>query len=145
MKLPIPLILLSCGFSFAMAQPNSESNVKEDIKALRAEVRSLNVRLERLERQLHSQPTQAASSSPAPLVSWHQPSNWYKVQAGMSRSQVESLLGKPSRVDRDVISYVTLIYRGQRSGSGHISGNVQLDPNDRVVEINVPVFYSPGN
>lgn len=60
----------------------------------------------------------------------------------MSRSQVEAILGKPTRVEADTIKYVTLYYQGQKSGAGYVSGNIKLTNEDRVRHggINEPVM-----
>lgn len=68
---------------------------------------------------------------------WHTPSNWDRIKDGMSEKQVISILGRPTSTKN--ILYRTLFYRGEVTGSGFVSGNVELW-NDRVRQVNKPVF-----
>lgn len=68
---------------------------------------------------------------------WHTPSNWDRIKNGMSEKQVISILGRPTSTKN--ILYRTLFYRGEVTGSGFVSGNVELW-NDRVWKVNKPVF-----
>jgi len=110
------------------------------IVELKAELRSQNERIERLE-----QLVLRSTNSKAPLVvvdrfAWQQLENWNRIKRGMSRAQVESILGKPTNVEVDSIDYVTLYYQGEKSGAGYVSGNVELNSKDRVTYINKPVM-----
>ena len=114
----------------------------DQIVELKAELRSQNERIERLE-----QLVLPSTNSKAPLVvvdrfAWQQLKNWNRIKPGMSRSQVESILGKPTNVEVSTISYVTLYYQGEKSGAGYVSGNVELNQKDRVrySGINKPVM-----
>jgi hypothetical protein len=57
----------------------------------------------------------------------------------MSESQVISILGPPTNVDRTIGSMPILFYKGEVPGSGFVSGNVKLSE-DRVYLVNKPVF-----
>jgi len=69
---------------------------------------------------------------------WQNPLAWAQIREGMSRMQVEEILGKPASVE-SVIDYQTLLYKGDVPGSGTLSGSVKLT-DDRVSEIIPPPF-----
>jgi hypothetical protein len=69
---------------------------------------------------------------------WQNPLAWAQIREGMSRVQVEEILGKPISVEA-VIDYQTLLYKGDVPGSGTVSGMVKLT-DDRVSEITPPHF-----
>jgi hypothetical protein len=73
-----------------------------------------------------------------PAARWQNPLAWSLIREGMSRAQVEELLGKPTTVEA-VIDYQTLVYKGDVPGAGSLSGAVKLT-DDRVVEANPPAF-----
>lgn len=76
---------------------------------------------------------------PKPLSApWQNPLAWTRVQVGISRSQVEELLGKPTSVDA-VIDYQTLNYKGDVPGGRVLTGSVKLT-DDRVTTVSPPVF-----
>ncbi len=71
---------------------------------------------------------------------WKELKNWKKIVSGMSRRQVESILGQPTSVKTDS-SFVTLMYQGDSTNSGYISGNVLVNlADDRVIIVNIPVM-----
>jgi hypothetical protein len=57
---------------------------------------------------------------------------------GMSRFQVEEILGPPTSVD-SVIDYQTLVYKSELPGAGTLSGTVKLS-SDRVYQVMAPEF-----
>jgi hypothetical protein len=73
-----------------------------------------------------------------PAARWQNPLAWAQIREGMSRAQVEEILGKPASVEA-VIDYQTLLYKGDVPGSGTVSGAVKLT-DDRVSEITSPAF-----
>lgn len=83
-----------------------------------------------------------AASGVAPTGAWMTPSSWDRIQAGMSERQVISILGQPTSREVNYIDYVTLYYRGEVARSGFVSGNVELNNDDRVLfsGINKPIF-----
>lgn len=84
-------------------------------------------------------PEAKAKVPPKPLAApWHNPQAWARVQEGMSRSQVEDILGKPTSVDA-VIDYQTLNYKGETSAAGVVTGSVKLT-DDRVTAVSPPEF-----
>ena len=80
-------------------------------------IRVLERRVAALEDQLHEQAPAGVASGKV---------NWRKLQKGMSESDVEQLLGSPSKVD--VYGSFTLWHYGYPLG-----GQVQFDPNTRGV------------
>src|SRR5665213_389478 len=69
--------------------------------------------------------------APKPLAApWHNPLAWAHVQPGMSRAQVEEILGAPTSVDA-VIDYQTLNYKGEPPNGGVLTGSIKIT-DDRV-------------
>ncbi len=126
-------ILLSVP-SFAMDQ---EGSVREQLDRLQETIEAQEVRIKRLE-------TLLASPKQRQIVidrySWQNEALWQRVEIGMSRLQVEALLGQPSSVKRDIAKWLTLYYQGEKAGAGYISGNIVLNKDDRVEMINIPVM-----
>lgn len=121
-----------------------------DIALLKRLVREQDRRIAELEKVLRTLqaterptlppavPDERVKVPPKPLAApWHNPQTWVRVQEGMSRSQVEEILGKPTSVDA-VIDYQTLHYKGEASG-GALTGSVKLT-DDRVTDVNPPEF-----
>jgi hypothetical protein len=77
-------------------------------------------------------------SKPSVKLPWQLPSNWSLIKTGMSRAQVEEILGPPISVD-SVIDYQTLIYQGYIPATGALSGSVRLT-DDRVAQVLPPGF-----
>ena len=135
-------------FFFCVVFGPTSTSLADDAKALSVQIRELRAEVERLSERiskLESSIGVAARPIDAPKprvdrLAWHEASNWARVQGGMSRAQVEGILGKPTRVEKSIIDYVTLLYQGERVGSGQVSGNVQLNQNDRVIRVDKPVF-----
>lgn len=76
---------------------------------------------------------------PPPSMAWMTPSAWVRVKEGMSRSQVQAILGKPTSI-QTLPGFQTLFYQGYGvSGSSSVTGTVELY-NDRVWQVNIPVF-----
>jgi hypothetical protein len=69
---------------------------------------------------------------------WQNPLAWAQVREGLSRAQVEEILGKPTSVE-SVIDYQTLLYKGDVPGSGTVAGAIKLT-DDRVSEVSPPNF-----
>ena len=73
-----------------------------------------------------------------PIARWQNPLAWTQIREGLSRAQVEQILGKPTSAE-SVIDSQTLLYKGDVPGSGTVSGMVKLT-DDRVSEISAPKF-----
>lgn len=103
--------------------------------------------LEKIIKSLQT-PTTASAEKPTahelaktvirPAAQWQNPLAWAQIRAGLSRAQVEEILGKPTSAEA-VIDYQTLFYRGDVPGSGAVSGIIKLT-DDRVSEISPPAF-----
>lgn len=78
------------------------------------------------------------AGKPSATVPWQIPFAWSRIKAGMSRAQVEEILGPPISVD-SVIDYQTLVYKGDVPGAGVLTGIVKLT-DDRVSQVNPPEF-----
>ncbi len=73
-----------------------------------------------------------------PAARWQNPLAWTQIRKGLSRAEVEDILGEPTSVE-SVIDYQTLFYKGDVPGSGTVSGIIKLT-DDRVSEISPPAF-----
>ena len=88
-----------------------------------------------------AQPTaqeQAKTISKPGAARWQNPLAWTQIREGLSRVQVEEILGKPTSVE-SVIDYQTLLYKGDVPGSGTVAGVIKLT-DDRVSEVIPPNF-----
>ena len=115
------------------------SHCNVQITELKRQLDNLYQRVKRLESLVEEAPSHRKRSVFASKLAWHKGANWNSVKRGMSRLQVETILGKPTSV-KTLGNHITLHYRGERSGSGYVSGNVKLNDDDRVWDINRPVF-----
>ncbi|HSR07911.1 MAG TPA: outer membrane protein assembly factor BamE [Bryobacteraceae bacterium] len=135
-------------------QPESRDRLLDDaltdIALLKRVVREQDRRIADLEKALRTQQAAGAAERPPvlddkvkvppkPIVApWHNPQAWASVEEGMSRAQVEDILGKPTSVDA-VIDYQTLNYKGDTPGGGVLTGSVKLT-DDRVTAVSPPDF-----
>lgn len=147
------LIFLGASFVVWTGVGQGQSSVTLDslnrqVQTLQTTVQNQERRIAALEQKLSqvsppSQPSQnpstipPSSTQPAQQPGWHLPANWARIQRGMSRQQVEAILGKPARV-RDFAS-ITLYFEGEVAGSGFVLGTVELF-DGRVVTVSPPVF-----
>lgn len=137
------------------ADPHSTADVRELQRMIEDQnktIASLESVLRQQEQLTRMTPQQERSSEGAvgePHVSssppsargglpWHRAEAWRRLKDGMSERQVLSILGNPTST-KDLHPFRTLFYRGEVTGSGFVSGNVQLQE-DRVWQVNVPVF-----
>lgn len=131
------LILLCTLCSISLIGDSHEETQRDDITRLEKIIEAQELRIKRLE-------TLLASPKQKQIVidrfSWQNEALWRRIEVGMSRLQVESLLGQPSSVKRDIAKWMTLYYQGEKAGAGYISGNVVLNNDDRVEMINIPVM-----
>jgi hypothetical protein len=120
-----------------------------DITLLKRLVREQDRRIADLEKALRTlQPVAPAAAVelgvrprvvPKPVgARWQNPLAWAQIQEGMSRAQVEEILGKPTSVDA-VIDYQTLNYKGDVAVGGVLTGSVKLT-DDRVSAVSPPEF-----
>jgi hypothetical protein len=75
---------------------------------------------------------------PPAVPRWQVPDAWTLIKTGMSRMDVEAILGPPTSVD-SVIDYQTLYYKGAAAGGDMLSGTVKLT-DDRVSQVDAPDF-----
>jgi hypothetical protein len=93
---------------------------------------------------LTGDPTKAAAQERVtPIVRpsaarWLNPLAWGQIREGLSRAQVEEILGPPTSVE-SVIDYQTLIYKGEIPGARNVGGAIKLT-DDRVSQITLPEF-----
>jgi hypothetical protein len=122
-----------------------------DVSVLKRLVKDQDRRIAELERTVKSLQTATAPNAEKPTAKelaktlvkpagagWQNPLAWAQIREGLSRAQVEEILGKPTSVDA-VIDSQTLLYKGDVPGSGTVSGIVKLT-DDRVSEISPPTF-----
>ena len=76
------------------------------------------------------------ASKPWATIPWQIPFAWSRIKAGMSRAQLEEILGPPTSLD-SVLDYQTLVYKGDVAGAGVLTGSVRL-ASDRVSQVNPP-------
>ena len=105
------LLLLGSGGVFA------QSSVDARVQKIEGTIQVLERRVAALEDKLNEQAPARVSSAKV---------NWRKLQKGMSESDVEQLLGSPSKVD--VLGPVTLWYYGYPLG-----GQVKFEGRTRAV------------
>jgi hypothetical protein len=121
-----------------------------DINILKRLVKEQDRRIGELEKIVKASPTTASGVNEKPTpheiaktiikvaAPWQNPLAWTQIREGLSRAQVEEILGKPTSVE-SVIDYQTLMYKDEVAGSGTVSGIVKLT-DDRVSEIHAPAF-----
>jgi hypothetical protein len=83
-------------------------------------------------------PHEVAKAIKPPAQRWHNPLAWAQIREGLSRAQVEEILGTPTSVE-SVIDHQTLLYKGEIPGSGMVAGAIKLT-DDRVSEVSPPAF-----
>jgi hypothetical protein len=122
-----------------------------EISLLKRLVKEQDRRIAELEKTVKSLHTATPASVEEPLAHeaakavvkafaarWQNPLAWTQIREGLSRAQVEEILGKPTSADA-VIDSQTLFYKGDVPGSGTVAGIIKLT-DDRVSEINPPAF-----
>ena len=123
---------------------------ESDIESLKRLVKQQGLQIAELEKTIKS--LQAASTVPSetptahevaktifkPAAGWQNPLAWTQIRKGLSRAQVEEILGPPTSVE-SVLDYQTLSYKGNVPGSGAVAGLIKLT-DDRVSEVSPPAF-----
>jgi hypothetical protein len=148
------LINSPCGFSQTGPSPSRDRRLDDalvDITLLKRLVKDQERRIADLEKVVKNlqaaaaaipekpAPAQAARAIVRPAAArWHNPLAWAEIREGMSRAQVEEILGPPTSVD-SVIDYQTLVYKGDVADSGTLTGTIKLT-DDRVSQVNPPDF-----
>ena len=119
---------------------NSDSNLSLKIAELENELAHLKQKVEKLEAIL--KPMGQSKPIVVDRFGWQIQANWKKVVRCMSRQQVQAILGRPTRIRKpySTMDDVDLIFEGQKSGSGFISGNIRINELNKVTSISPPVF-----
>lgn len=118
-------------------------DLKNEIKTLKYELVKQNQRIKKLETLVMPA---SGSKQKAVLVdrfAWQKSGNWDRVKRGMSRQQVEAILGQPTGTSEPYYGQpiVRLYYKGNTSSSGYISGYVEMNMDDnRVKYVEEPVI-----
>jgi len=145
------LWLATAPLSLSQTRDRRLDDALAEITLLKRMVREQDRRIADLEKAVKSAPAALAANpeKPAgeerakpivkpPAARWQNPLAWSLIREGMSRAQVEELLGKPTTVE-SVIDYQTLVYKGDVPGAGTLSGTIKLT-DDRVAQANPPAF-----
>ena len=136
---------------FGQARDRRLDEAVVDITLLKRLVKEQDRRIADLEKTIKALQS-AASITPSPQAAppervktivpsrarWLNPLAWGQVREGLSRAQVEEILGPPTSVE-SVIDYQTMIYKGELPGAGAVSGAIKLT-DDRVSQITPPDF-----
>ena len=142
--------LITSGYCFGQSTPTQTRDRRldealTDVSLLKRLVKEQDRRIADLEKALHNlaaTPPAAVDVRPKvipkPAARWQNPLVWAQIREGMSRAQVEEILGKPTSVDA-VIDYQTLNYKGDVPGGGVLTGTVKLT-DDRVSAVSPPEF-----
>jgi hypothetical protein len=142
-------VIVSSPCSFGQTRDRRLEEATSDITLLKRVVKEQDRRIAELEKTVKSLQAAAANAPPPvapeppriarkPLrpVPWHVPSSWTQIRPGMSRAEVEEILGPPTLAD-SVIDHQTLTYKGDVPGLGPRSGTVKLT-DDRVSDVDPP-------
>jgi len=121
-----------------------------DITLLKRLVKEQDRRIADLEKTVKALQAAAATERPTPAAEervraivrpparWLNPLAWSQIREGLSRAQVEEILGPPTSVE-SVIDYQTLVYKGDIPGRGTVAASIKLT-DDRVSQITPPEF-----
>jgi hypothetical protein len=150
----ICLAIPPAGFAQAPVHPARDRRLEDalsDIALLKRLVKEQDRRLSDLEKIVRAlQPVTAealeslsADKRPKAVgrpvgARWQNPQAWMQIREGMSRAEVEEILGKPISVE-SVIDYQTLIYKSEPAAPSPLMGTVKLT-DDRVSQATPPAF-----
>ena len=145
------IYLATSPFCFSQTRDRRLEDAQADIRLLKQVVDAQARRIAELEKAVKALQTTAAENAgkpaveerlkaakPAATVPWKIPFAWSRIKNGMSRVEVEDILGSPTSVD-SVLDYQTLVYAGEMPGAGIVRGTVRL-VDDRVSQVNAPDF-----
>ena len=135
-------ILLICT-TLGVSASESSDGENTELNALKAQVESQNKRIKALEALVLPAAKAQQTAVTVDRFAWQKMSNWNRLKRGMSRQQVETILGQPTSVSRpynDVLPVIKLHYQGNTSQSGYISGAVRIDGDNRATSIEKPVI-----
>ena len=127
-------IFLVCTTLGASASESLDGQNTE-LAGLRAQVESQNKRIKALEALVLPAAKAQQKVVTGDRFGWQKMANWNRMKRGMSRQQVVSILGQPTRTSKpnSMLSDIKLHYEGTASGAGYISGFVYIDGIDNQV------------
>ena len=137
----VPILVLLLFWSTLVV--GSEVDIENEIKSLKYELAKQNQRIQKLESLTVPENRSTTRTVPVDRFAWHKSANWSRLKRGMTRRQVEAILGKPTRITKQYASlpHLKYLYQGDTSSSGYVSGYVNFDmPDDRVSRISPPVL-----
>ncbi|MGI9346613.1 MAG: hypothetical protein ACR2PV_01325 [Gammaproteobacteria bacterium] len=133
--------------TFAHENLSKGKEILEEIKKLKEISVDINIQIKNLEQKIHYIYARQEGSvkNVTPLSSeygWHKKSSWDKLKKGMSEQQVISILGPPTKIDKETyFDTRKLYYQGEVKNSGYVSGNVSINKHsDRMSGSWPPVF-----
>jgi SmpA / OmlA family len=138
----IRMILPICLSAAFIVSGQTPGDPVSEIALLKRTVADQNRRIAGLEKTVRSlQTTVLAATRPATAISWRIPKAWAAIRIGMSRAQVEEILGEPKSAD-SVMDRQKLYYK-----DGPYPVGTVVITDDRVSEVACPRFqiYVPGN
>jgi hypothetical protein len=107
-----PTLILFLAIQIFM--PESPGAEEDDVAALQATIKRLELRVKELETLLGvAEGAQRGDAAPS-SAGWQNRKNWKRLSAGMKDGEVKGLLGEPSRVIQGVktLWYYPNLYRG---------------------------------
>jgi hypothetical protein len=136
---------------FSQARDRRLDEAQVDITLLKRLVKEQDRRIADLEKTVKALQAAAATDRPTPaaeervrpsvrppVARWLNPLAWGQIREGLSRAQVEEILGPPTSIE-SVIDYQTLIYKSDISGRGTVAASIKLT-DDRVSQVTPPDF-----
>ena len=145
------LLWLAPSQCFSQTRDRRLDEALVDITLLKRLVKEQDRRIADLEKTVKALQTSTVADPPKSAVEervrpvvrpmaarWLNPLAWGQIRQGLSRAQVEEILGPPTSVE-SVIDYQTLIYKGDIPGARTVGGAIKLT-DDRVSQITLPDF-----
>ena len=108
----VPILILILAFHICL--PGSPRAEEEDIAALQARIKRLELRVKQLETLLGEAQGAQKTDEAAASAGWQNRKNWRRLSSGMKEGEVKGILGEPSRVIQGVktLWYYPNLYRG---------------------------------
>lgn len=149
-------VVLAIGLNPVLAGADDSARISR----LESEIQLLRTRIDEQQRQIARLQEELNRRSSEPVIGtiqgkredrvaavaterlpWHSPESWARITKGMTEEQVTQILGPPGSLE-SFGRYKTLFYRGSVSGSGTLSGHVNM-LDDRVLAVGTPAFGDP--
>jgi len=134
----IAFIYLNAASGLFSQTPDAGSgSASQEIAQLRRTVTEQERRIASLERTMRSLQTTILAANRRPVIlSWRTIEGWSAVKIGISRAQVEGILGEPNLVD-SVMDRQTLYYK---EPAATVALGKVIITDDRVSEVDAPGF-----